>query len=213
MLVDMKIKPLQSGNHLNSVELCHKRLSTIMQSSGQKLKLIVVLISMILLLTVCPVPVTNKTFLNEQAKLPYEPRPGKGIVYITQSYSYVDWYLIGGMASDGDMDDFPGIFVKSNNSSYVSLGKLHSGANICFNALPGTYTIKFVRNKLIDDGSKPEEIIRTFTLSENAIRFFSFDSTSATDKKVNFIQLDEGKGRAFTAKSKTPPCLTLFEGH
>ncbi len=161
------------------------------------------LLSGSLLLAGCPVPYTNKIGINEPntSPLPHPINSQKALVYITKPMTTVDFYLIGGMASDGSPYKGTDIYVQSNFNPaqrFLSSGSLEMPS--CFYAAPGEYTLIF-HNK----GTKPEYIKQTIELSAGRVYFYGLEYTNYSGVgggSVKFETLNENQGKNLLDKVK-----------
>ncbi len=164
---------------------------------------LIFLLSGSLLLAGCPVPYTNKIGINDpnMSPLPHPIKRQKALVYITKPMTTVDYFLVGGMASEGSPYKGTEIYVQSNDNPtqfFLSPGDLTIPD--CFYTAPGKYTLIF-HNK----GIKPEYIKQTIDLSAGRVYFYGLEYTNysgAGGGSIKFETLNENQGKNLLDKAK-----------
>lgn len=162
---------------------------------------------MALFLTGCPVPATNKPQArsNKNMVLPYAAKSDQAVVYIVQPYTIIDWYLVGGAASDGDRYS-SSVYLKAPTTGYAYIGKLDALNNLCFYSKPGQYFIQF---KNVD--STPATIEQPLKLDANSTRILALERSSyfgGTNNTLKFKELSLAEGKGYINADNTTGCAS-----
>ncbi len=160
---------------------------------------------MTLFLMGCPIPATNKPLAksNKNTVLPYAAKSDQAVVYIVQPYTIVDWYLVGGAASDGNRYS-SSVYLKSASTDYAYIGKLNDRDNVCFYSKPGQY---FIRFKNVD--STPATIEQPLNLHANSTRILALERSSYSggiSNRLQFKELSLAEGKGYINADNTIGC-------
>jgi len=179
-----------------------------MKRPHKKVLLLLNLSLMALFLTGCPIPATNKPQARSSKNmvLPYAAKSDQALVYIVQPYAIIDWYLVGGAASDGDRYS-SSVYLKSTTTGYAYIGKLDARNNLCFYSKPGQYFIQF---KNVD--STPATIEQPLKLQANSTRILALERSSysgGTSNTLQFKELSLAEGKGYINADNTTGCASV----
>ena len=170
--------------------------------------------SIALLLEGCPIPMSNHiSQASTPAALPYSPQSNQALVYIVQPYRVVDWFLVGGMASDGDhySSRFSLQSLQNHSTVYIGdLGDFVSGGNsLCFYVNPGQYILN-VNNF---DSATPPTLQMNLNLAAGSVQIIALERTSysgGTNNSVSLHTLDYNTGTQYVHQSTVVNCRNPF---